>query len=329
MRKLWARVAATAVAAATAAAVAPVASAVVGESASGSGTIVYHASYTETFDFHAVGGSGLRGMGATGTITVASSGAAAGPTPVALTATVRCLWVDGGRITIVSDIVSSVGLPQDDDHDDVLIYAEDAATPGAGTDRFMWAFVTAPADFCTFHLTPPRAITTGEIVAVDAADADADGYGDANDNCPGTSNPDQRDTDGDSLGDACDPDDDNDGVPDAADNCVVVANPDQKNVDGDVLGDACDPTDDRTAEELLADLIAELQNSPVGPGNSFLAKLSAIAASIGSGNTGSACNQLNAFANEVRAQTGKKLTQSEADVLLAQTDVIETKAGCP
>ena len=46
-------------------------------------------------------------------------------------------------------------------------------------------------------------------------DADGDMTDDASDNCPTVSNPDQRDTDRDGLGDSCDPDDDNDGMPDA------------------------------------------------------------------------------------------------------------------
>ncbi len=48
-------------------------------------------------------------------------------------------------------------------------------------------------------------------------DSDGDGIVDDEDNCINLSNPNQRNTDGDSLGDACDPDDDNDGVPDEND----------------------------------------------------------------------------------------------------------------
>jgi PKD repeat protein len=49
------------------------------------------------------------------------------------------------------------------------------------------------------------------------ADADGDAVPDGTDLCPCAFDPQQMDTDGDALGDVCDPDDDNDGVPDATD----------------------------------------------------------------------------------------------------------------
>ncbi len=87
-------------------------------------------------------------------------------------------------------------------------------------------------------------------------DDDGDGVRNGEDNCSDVYNPDQEDSDGDGIGDACDdsdgdgitddqdPDDDNDGVPDADDNCPFVRNPDQSDLDGDGQGDVCDDDDD-------------------------------------------------------------------------------------
>ena len=55
------------------------------------------------------------------------------------------------------------------------------------------------------------------------------------DNCPLVSNSDQRNSDSDSIGDACD-------------NCNSVSNFDQKNADGDAYGDACDEDMDNDGE---------------------------------------------------------------------------------
>ena len=82
-------------------------------------------------------------------------------------------------------------------------------------------------------------ITTGSVV-----DTDGDGVADLTDNCPNTPNSNQLNTDGDSMGDICDPDDDNDGVLDGVDNCPLISNASQTDTDGDDLGDACDSDDD-------------------------------------------------------------------------------------
>jgi hypothetical protein len=98
--------------------------------------------------------------------------------------------------------------------------------------------------FAPFHLT------FGCI-----GDADCDGIADGADNCPGTAGADQTDTDGDGLGNLCDPDDDGDGIGDIGDRCPLVSNPLQEDADNDLIGDACDacpadPTNDADGDRI-------------------------------------------------------------------------------
>jgi len=75
-------------------------------------------------------------------------------------------------------------------------------------------------------------------------DRDDDGLANSDDNCVDVTNSDQKNSDDDSLGDACDSDDDNDTVLDADDNCPLIFNHDQIDTDGDGFGDICDADDD-------------------------------------------------------------------------------------
>ncbi|HBU28240.1 TPA: hypothetical protein DEB00_03970, partial [Candidatus Uhrbacteria bacterium] len=56
-------------------------------------------------------------------------------------------------------------------------------------------------------------------------DQDMDGVLDTQDNCQNASNTDQRDTDGDGVGDVCDIDDDNDGVTDEVETQTLGTDP--------------------------------------------------------------------------------------------------------
>ncbi len=83
-----------------------------------------------------------------------------------------------------------------------------------------------------------------------------------------------------------------------------------------------------------AELITGLTNTvnslglQAGIANSLDAKLQAAQASLPA-NITSACNQMNAFVNEVMAQSGRHLTVAQADQLIAQANFIKTSLGCP
>ena len=116
----------------------------------------------------------------------------------------------------------------------------------------------------------PTAVSTAltttvptDVPTVTLADTDGDGVPDTTDNCTFVYNPDQADSNGDFIGDACTEvaptevptapgiDSDGDGIDDELDNCPNVYNPDQADTDGDGVGDACQaapPTDVPTDE---------------------------------------------------------------------------------
>jgi len=92
-----------------------------------------------------------------------------------------------------------------------------------------------------------------------ASDGDADGVVDGFDNCPGIWNPEQEDSDGNGLGDACNDaqDADGDDFADHLDVCPEAFDPDQEDADGDGIGDACDPFPD-SADHALAQCQVDL-----------------------------------------------------------------------
>ena len=104
-------------------------------------------------------------------------------------------------------------------------------------------------------------------------DSDGDLVGDACDNCPDVSNTNQFDDDKDGFGDLCDAcpgivggdasDPDGDGLGTCLDNCPDVANADQADTDGDGLGDACDPCPFTSANDADVDgVCGDVDNCP-------------------------------------------------------------------
>ena len=75
---------------------------------------------------------------------------------------------------------------------------------------------------------------------LDAADdVDGDGICESDDNCPSTTNSAQSDTDGDGIGDSCEPDSDRDGVDDDLDSCPGTAADAVVGLDGCSVAQVC------------------------------------------------------------------------------------------
>lgn len=81
------------------------------------------------------------------------------------------------------------------------------------------------------------------------ADSDLDSVPDLADNCTNIKNTDQKDSDGNGLGDACE-DYDRDGIVNVNDNCSQIPNVAQTDTDKDKVGDVCDDFENRVTERL-------------------------------------------------------------------------------
>ena len=97
------------------------------------------------------------------------------------------------------------------------------------------------------------------------SDFDSDGVLNFEDNCPFESNPDQKDSDQDAIGDECDAakfmnnkdkiDLDFDGLGQTSDNCPYVKNAEQIDINKNGIGDVCDDNDEDTIINILDNCI--------------------------------------------------------------------------
>jgi hypothetical protein len=158
------------------------------------------------------------------------------------------LSVGASRVRVVA--VGADGEP-DDNHPEAMIDATgDIVVLDGGAERIIGPVEGADVlgigykDRVTFEDASVYAllVTVEEDFNGDTIYVDDLVY--AQDNCPGVDNEDQRNIDGDGLGDPCDPDIDGDGADNESDNCPRHANADQVDHDDDGLGDVCSPDAD-------------------------------------------------------------------------------------
>jgi hypothetical protein len=85
-----------------------------------------------------------------------------------------------------------------------------------------------------------------------------------------------------------------------------------------------------SAEELIADLIADVEAAdlPNGLENGLTNKLEQALAQLANGNVANACQRLVAFADQVEAQSGRRIPVATADALIAAAHEIRAELGC-
>ncbi|MBW3664437.1 MAG: tandem-95 repeat protein [Actinobacteria bacterium] len=143
--------------------------------------------------------------GATHTATVTITVAAVNDAPVAGDDTATS--VDGSPVDI--DVLAN---DRDVDADALTVTIDTEPSNGTATVTETSTIVYAPdgafsgTDEFAYTVSDPTGGTATAVVRVLVRDADGDGVGDLDDNCPETANTDQSDADGDGTGDVCDDD---------------------------------------------------------------------------------------------------------------------------
>lgn len=87
------------------------------------------------------------------------------------------------------------------------------------------------------------------------------------------------------------------------------------------------------ATDQAADVIAQILSFNLNPGiaESLVTKMSNVQATLAAArpnSVGTACNQLNAFINSVRAQSGKALTVNQGNQLIGAATRMQAVLGC-
>ena len=150
-----------------------------------------------------------------------------------------CIVVENatlGGVASTNNVVNVILSVPDADHDGIPnLYDDCTDTDSDGFGNPEFSSNVCPPDICPYVADPEQ------------LDSDGDGIGDACDVCPDLPGADQTDTDDDGLGDLCDDCTDVDadgfgltGEACPADNCPERANPDQADRDLDGVGDRCD-----------------------------------------------------------------------------------------
>ena len=97
-----------------------------------------------------------------------------------------------------------------------------------------------------------------------------------------------------------------------------------------IITDGDAPTPPPASDEQIENLITEVEAMPLADGTKrdLTSKLESALAALDRGNARAACNTLAAFGNHVEAQSGKQLTDAQADALLSRVASVRASLHC-